>query len=683
MADPISTPEPLELLGLGGLYNGERYTVPAGTSATAGRSSLATCPVTRCRNFARLEGRLLRDELVSALAPEHVRFLNVGDGRLFIENLAGRDVRVGGRAVADRVKVDLQEGPVEVMFGPGERLIAALPGTTGPLQNLRTSEENPALSGMVDPLTATLTMHGGPLRPEDIDPPLRLCPDPTPKRPATTPPGDAPAAASPGAKAKQPRRRRPRGGSRGAMFFSILLHLVVILGLFSYIASGLVPAPGGRVTEVTMEAPSSLPTVMPLRPQDETPVPSEAPPDENEMPSMAEDEVPAGFTNGPGIDDAPDQGLPGNAGGDPVGAVGLGPGELSGGGIPGRGANGTRPANSKRGESRPLWLALDWLRRHQDEDGSWGGISSLERCTTCTGEGRRQYRIALTGLATLAFTGAGHTHREGEFQQTVRSAAKFLVGRCGPDGSFHGERVSSEDRRMYGQAMAVLGISELYRQSRSPFLKRVIERGVRFIERAQTSYAGWRYQPDRRSSDTSVTGWQVLALFAAKRAGISVNPATRSGVRRWLSSMTENHTYRVGYNRRGRGSPAMTATGLIMNILLGRPSSDPVLRGGFRILAAHRPVWPPTPPPAGRAGGVNLYYWYFGTLATAKKRGSEWSPWRKTLRTALLANQEDRPDAMGSWPPVGQWEKIGGRVVSTSLGALCLELAEGMSTAFK
>jgi len=689
MVDPTPTSDALLLFGLGGLYNGERYTVRAGTSATAGSSSLATCPVTSCRNFARLTGTSIRAELVGALAAEHVRWIHVGDGRLIIENLAGRDVRAGGRMVPDRVEVDLRKGPVEVEFGLGERITASLPGVDGPLQDLTPSTKSGALPVEPDPLAATLTVHGRPPRSEDLDPPLRLYPDadprpagpkpePRPKTPSpfTPPPAiPIPVDAGPG-----PRRRRSKRS--GAMFFSVLLHLVVVLGLFSYIASGLVPAPGSVVTEVTMVTPTSLPTATVPRPTLKDPVPSEAAMSEAELPAIIENEIPAEFADGPGVDDAPAPGMPGATAGAAGTAIGIGPGGRLGGGFPG-GSRGGQTAKPTPGVRRPLWLALDWLRRHQDQDGSWGGISSLKSCPACTKMAKREYRIAQTGLATLAFAGAGHTHRDGEFKLTVRSATKFLMKRCGPDGSFHAEGTSASDRQMYGQAMAVLALSEVYRQSRSPFLKKVMERGVRFIERAQEPYAGWRYQPDGRSSDTSVTGWQVLALFAAERAGVPVNPATRSGARRWVLSMTENQTYRVGYNRRGRGSLAMSATGLTMNLLLGRPSSDPAIRGAFRILKANYPQWPQrgTPPVTGNP--PDLYYWYFGTLASSRKRGSDWKLWRKAIQTALLTHQETRPDIIGSWAPPGKWEKIGGRVLTTSLGALCLELADGMKTAFK
>ncbi len=703
MVGPTPAPDILLLLGLGGLYNGEQFTVRAGTSATAGSSSLATCPVTSCRNFARLTGSSIRAELVGALAAEHVRWIYLGDGRLIIENLAGRDVWAGGRAIPDRVEVDLEKGPVEVEFGLGERITASLPGADAPPQDLTPATKSGAAPMQPDPLAATLTVHGSPPRPEDLDPPLRLYPapdatsaadhesegplakhgPPPPKPPIGTPPPFAPPPAVPLPADAPPGRRRRRSRSSGAMFFSVLLHLVLILGLFSYIASGLVPAPRSLVTEVTVVTPRMLPTATPPNPSIKEPVPSEpAAMNEAELPAIIEDETPAEFADGPGLDDAPDHGVPGVTGGGAGTAIGIGPGGRPGSGFPG-GSGGGETANPKPGVQKPLWLALDWLRRHQEEGGSWGGISSLKRCRSCTGMAKREYRIAQTGLATLAFAGAGHTHRSGEFKQTVRSATKFLMDRCGPDGSFHAETTPAADRRMYGQAMAVLALSEVYRQSRSPFLTKVLERGVRFIERAQEPYAGWRYQPDGRSSDTSVTGWQVLALFAAERAGIPVNPATRSGARQWVLSMTENQTYRVGYNRRGRGSLAMTATGLTMKILLGRPSTDPAIRGAFRILKANHPLWPQRGTPPVEGNPPDLYYWYFGTLAMSRKRGTGWKPWRKALRIALLTHQETRPGVIGSWAPIGRWEKIGGRVLATALGALCLEVADGMKTAFK
>jgi hypothetical protein len=90
--------------------------------------------------------------------------------------------------------------------------------------------------------------------------------------------------------------------------------------------------------------------------------------------------------------------------------------------------------------------------------------------------------------------------------------------------------------------------------------------------------------------------------------------------------------------------------------------------------------------PAGREAGdfllqelpgqskANLYYWYYGTLAMYQLQGSHWSRWNEALRAALLPSQIQEGPLAGSWDPDGVWGGYGGRVYSTALSALCLEV---------
>ncbi|MFT4540212.1 MAG: alpha-beta hydrolase superfamily lysophospholipase [Planctomycetota bacterium] len=65
---------------------------------------------------------------------------------------------------------------------------------------------------------------------------------------------------------------------------------------------------------------------------------------------------------------------------------------------------------------------------------------------------------------------------------------------------------------------------EAYESTRSPAIRELAEKAVRFIERARNPYAAWRYDnPPIEKNDTSVTAWMIQALFAARRAGISID----------------------------------------------------------------------------------------------------------------------------------------------------------------
>ena len=75
--------------------------------------------------------------------------------------------------------------------------------------------------------------------------------------------------------------------------------------------------------------------------------------------------------------------------------------------------------------------------------------------------------------------------------------------------------------------------------------------------------------------------------------------------------------------------------------------------------------------------GCDMYYWYYGSYAMfqmGNKYGNHWKKWNAALKPTLLDNQRQDGDFKGSWNPVGPWGYSGGRVYSTAIGALCLEV---------
>ena len=54
--------------------------------------------------------------------------------------------------------------------------------------------------------------------------------------------------------------------------------------------------------------------------------------------------------------------------------------------------------------------ALKWLAHHQGPDGGWGAETFVNQCTggRCSGTGDSSYDAGVTGLAVLAFLGAGY-----------------------------------------------------------------------------------------------------------------------------------------------------------------------------------------------------------------------------------------------------------------------------------
>ena len=73
-------------------------------------------------------------------------------------------------------------------------------------------------------------------------------------------------------------------------------------------------------------------------------------------------------------------------------------------------------------------------------------------------------------------------------------------------------------------------------------------------------------------------------------------------------------------------------------------------------------------------GSIDMYYWYYGTLAMFQMGGEHWERWNKNLKNVVIDNQIKEGCTEGSWDPKDPWGDEGGRVYSTALMTLCLEV---------
>jgi hypothetical protein len=312
--------------------------------------------------------------------------------------------------------------------------------------------------------------------------------------------------------------------------------------------------------------------------------------------------------------------------------------------------------------------ALKWLAANQELDGRWDADRfGAGRETKVLGHDRRgagnEADSAITGFALLALLGSGHSHLEGTYRGNVQRGLEYLMQIQAGDGNLAGD--ARLFARMYCHGIAALALSEAMALTGDHRLKPYVGRAIGYtIEAQHPVTGGWRYQPGDRG-DMSQFGWQVMALKSAQLAGVDVPSNTRGGMLRFLNEVSSGPRGGLASYRRGeRVSPVMTAEALACRYFLGRQHEAHAIREAADFVARR-------PPGNGKA---NLYYWYYGTLALFQTQGQSWETWNRALQRQLLQRQRREGAMAGSWDPDTQWGSYGGRVYSTSMAALCLEV---------
>ncbi len=332
---------------------------------------------------------------------------------------------------------------------------------------------------------------------------------------------------------------------------------------------------------------------------------------------------------------------------------------------------------------------LTWLAEHQNADGSWDSDGFESHCDEglCTGKGHPTYDTGVTGLALLAFLGAGYDHSSKKYGNVVKEGLRYLTRIQDAEGCF-GDRLG--ENYIYGHAICSLAMAEAWGTSKFLLFKRPAQRAVDFIEQARNPYAAWRYGVRSGENDTSVTGWMVMALKSAKVAGLRVSPDAFKGARNFLDSVTDEGGA-AGYLKRGSGSVrlpekveefppqytrSLTAVGMTARVFLGQdPNQSESIQRGADLLLTALPEW--------SSQKIDMYYWYYGTLAMYQVGGDPWRKWNTAMQKAILDQQYSQGCEKGSWDPVGAWGEEGGRIYSTALMTLCLEVYYRYPKVFK
>lgn len=295
--------------------------------------------------------------------------------------------------------------------------------------------------------------------------------------------------------------------------------------------------------------------------------------------------------------------------------------------------------------------ALKYLAREQQPNGSWR-VNSFGEST------------AATSLAVMAFLAAGHIPGEGPYGEPIERGVQWVLDHQQPNGMIvhktsHGP--------MYSHGISTLMLAEvagMLNDEQGRQCREALERAIRLILDAQAvakspqHAGGWRYQMTSRDSDLSVTGWQLLALRAAKNIGCDVPAECIDRAVAYVKKCSVRENEGFAYQPNGGPTATRTGTGILALEICGAHHT-PEAVGGAEYLLKN---------PLEFRDHYFFYGAYYCGVGMFKMGGKYWEGIKPHLIETLLENQADD----GSWTAKHGGERSAGPVYATCMAVLSL-----------
>ena len=315
------------------------------------------------------------------------------------------------------------------------------------------------------------------------------------------------------------------------------------------------------------------------------------------------------------------------------------------------------PGPAERDVDEAIVKALRFLASQQQPSGGWNVDSYGGEATSAA------------SLAVMSFLAAGHVPAEGPYGESINRGVQYVLSHQEPNGLLVSRKGHGP---MYDHGISTLMLAEvsgMVPEQQADATKKGLERAIRLILESQlvrkqnSQSGGWRYQPESTDSDLSVTGWQLLALRAAKDIGTDVPAANIDLAIEYVKKCASRDGRGFCYQPGGGATPVLTGTGLLALQVCGEDDCAEV-HGAADYLRVR---------PLRYADPWFFYGVYYTTIAMYKRGGDDWDRARPALFQELLANQQ--PD--GSWRANNGNEAPFGRVYSTSMAVLALSVEYG------
>jgi len=268
---------------------------------------------------------------------------------------------------------------------------------------------------------------------------------------------------------------------------------------------------------------------------------------------------------------------------------------------------------------------LDYLAARQNPDGTFQG--DLYR-----------RNVAVISLAGLAFMANGSAPGRGSHGREISRAVGYVLEHSQESGYIYAAQGASHGP-MYGHGFATLFLAEVYGMWPDSDVRVKLAKAARLIVDTQNDEGGWRYEPERRDADISVTICQIMALRAARNAGVYVPNDTIDRCTEYIKRC-QNPDGGFAYMLPGGESAfARSAAGVVALYSAGIYEGEEVRRG-LEYLAQHLPT------AESASMQSNFFYGhYYAAQAMWQAGGDYWRRWYPAIHDTLLA----RVRSDGSW----------------------------------
>jgi hypothetical protein len=328
-------------------------------------------------------------------------------------------------------------------------------------------------------------------------------------------------------------------------------------------------------------------------------------------------------------------------------------------------------AKGGSGESEEaVEAALSWLAAHQNRDGTWHLDHTGGECQgQCGNPGDIENSLkSATALALLPFLGAGQTRYDGKYKDVVGRGLDALV-RLGEKPRQGAGASWADGGTMYAHGLASIALCEAYGMTGESQLALPAQAAIDYIVSSQNpNDGGWRYT-FQQAGDTSVVGWQIMALKSAHLAKLNVPFSTVEGSSRFLD-FAQIDDYGTGYaytpDAKANYRPSTSAVGLLCRMYLGWKKDNQGLIDGTARIAERGP------------SANDFYYNYYAAqliFQMTNGTGPMWREWNTKLRDYLVQKQDKQGHQKGSWyVDHGHDTDKGGRLYCTALACMTLEV---------